>query len=102
MCVAAGTMTITAQRNFNRQGPIDPNSFNMVVIPDPQNYVKFDYNQPVLELMTAWIANHIDTLNVKVVLCTGDLVDQNECVVPPFPRFGNVSVSYTHLRAHET
>ena len=75
MCVAAGTMTITAQRNFNRQGPIDPNSFNMVVIPDPQNYVKFDYNQPVLELMTAWIANHIDTLNVKVVLCTGDLVD---------------------------
>ena len=53
MCVAAGTMTITAQRNFNRQGPIDPNSFNMVVIPDPQNYVKFDYNQPVLELMTA-------------------------------------------------
>lgn len=68
MCVAAGTMTITAQRNFNRQGPIDPNSFNMVVIPDPQNYVKFDYNQPVLELMTAWIANHID--NTECQGCT--------------------------------
>lgn len=89
MCLAA-TMSLSAQRDFNRQGPLDPNSFTLLVIPDPQNYVKFDYNQPVFELMTAWTAHHVDTLNIKAVLCTGDLVDQNECVVPPFPRFGNL------------
>lgn len=84
------SISMFAQRNFNRQGPLDPSSFNLLVIPDPQNYVKFDYNQPVFELMTAWTANHVDTLNIKAVLCTGDLVDQNECVVPPFPRFANI------------
>ncbi|MCD8185637.1 MAG: metallophosphoesterase, partial [Rikenellaceae bacterium] len=39
--------------------------------------------------MTAWIADNRDSLNIRAVLCTGDLVDQNECLVPPFPRFGN-------------
>ena len=29
-------------------------------------------------------------LNVMTVLCTGDLVDQNSCIAPPFPRFGNL------------
>ena len=41
--------------------------------------------------MTAWTAHHIDSLRVKAVLCTGDLVDQNECILPPFPRFGNLT-----------
>lgn len=31
----------------------DPGSFSMIVLPDPQSYVKFDYNQPLFELMTA-------------------------------------------------
>ncbi|NLA15871.1 MAG: serine/threonine protein phosphatase [Bacteroidales bacterium] len=64
-------------------------SFSYVLLPDVQNYVKYDYNQPILEFLTAWVADNIDNLNVKAVLCTGDLVDQNECLVPPFPRFGN-------------
>ena len=29
-------------------------------------------------------------MNIRAVLCTGDLVDQNECLVPPYPRFGNL------------
>ncbi|MFA7457903.1 MAG: metallophosphoesterase [Bacteroidales bacterium] len=67
----------------------DSTSFSFVLLPDVQNYVKYDYNQPVLELLTAWVADNINNLNIKAVLCTGDLVDQNECLVPPFPRFGN-------------
>ncbi len=87
MTIAVGA---TAQVNYNRQGPIDKNSFNIVLLGDPQNYVKYDYNQPVFDLMMAWTKNHLDTMNVKAVLCTGDLVDQNENIVPPFPRFGNL------------
>ncbi len=49
---------------------------------------QIDYNQPVLELLTAWIADNVNNLNIKAALCTGDMVDQNECLVPPF-RFGN-------------
>ena len=67
----------------------DSSSFSFVLLPDVQNYVKYDYNQPVLELLTAWIADNVNNLNIKAALCTGDLVDQNECLVPPFPRFGN-------------
>lgn len=69
----------------------DSTSFSFALLPDPQNYVKYDYNQPILELLTAWIADNVDPLNIKAALCTGDLVDQNECLVPPFPRFGNLT-----------
>ena len=83
--------SLWAQVNTNQQQLCNPNSFSVVLLGYPQNYVKYDYNQPVFELMTAWIAHHIDLLHIKAVLCTGDLVDQNECVVPPFPRFGNLT-----------
>ena len=56
----------------------DKESFSMVVIPDPQSYVKNDANQPLFELQTAWIANSLKSLKIKTVLCTGDLVDRNE------------------------
>lgn len=60
----------------------DERSFTMVVVPDPQSYVKFDANQPLFELQTAWIANSLKSLNIKGVLCTGDLVEQNEIRIP--------------------
>ena len=60
----------------------DKNSFSMILLPDPQSYNKFDANQPLFELQTAWIANSIGSLNVKGVLCTGDLVEQNEIRIP--------------------
>ena len=84
-------LQLRAQVNTNQQHLCNPNSFSIVLLGDPQNYVKYDYNQPVFELMTAWTAHHIDSLRVKAVLCTGDLVDQNECILPPFPRFGNLT-----------
>ena len=60
----------------------DKHSFSMILLPDPQSYNKFDANQPLFELQTAWIANSIGSLNVKGVLCTGDLVEQNEIRIP--------------------
>lgn len=57
-------------------------SFSMVIIPDTQSYVKFDANQPLLDLMTTWTVDNLDRLNVKTVLCTGDLVEQNELCIP--------------------
>lgn len=63
----------------------------IVLFPDVQNYVKFDYNQPILELMTAWVAENKSNLNIQAVFSTGDLVDQNETLFPPFPRFGNLT-----------
>lgn len=57
-------------------------SFSMILIPDPQSYTKFDANQPLFELQTAWVANSIPSLNIKAVLCTGDLVEQNEIRIP--------------------
>ena len=44
--------------------------------------MKFDANQPLFELQTAWIANSLKSLNIKGVLCTGDLVEQNEIRIP--------------------
>lgn len=48
----------------------------MIMIPDPQSYIKFASNQPIFELQTAWAAQNIDNLNIKAVLFTGDMVEQ--------------------------
>ena len=55
----------------------DEKSFSMILVPDPQNYVKFAANQPLFELQTAWIAQNIERLNIKAALFTGDMVEQN-------------------------
>lgn len=60
----------------------DPRSWSMVLMPDPQSYVKFERNQGVLELMTGWISEQIDPLNIQMVLCTGDMVEHNEWLNP--------------------
>lgn len=57
-------------------------SFSMILLPDPQSYIKFEANQPIFDLMTAWTARNRENLAVKAVLCTGDLVEQNEWIVP--------------------
>lgn len=49
----------------------------MVIVPDPQGYTKFKRNQPLLDLMTNWIEDNRQKLNIGMVLCTGDLVEQN-------------------------
>jgi len=73
---------INGQNRADRQQLTDPNSFTMILLGDPQGYTKYDINQPLFDLCTAWIADHLKTLNIKGVLCTGDLVEQNENIVP--------------------
>lgn len=55
----------------------DEDSWTLVVFPDIQSYVKFERNQGIVDLMTGWIAENISELNIGMVLCTGDLVEQN-------------------------
>jgi hypothetical protein len=64
----------------------DSSSVSIILLPDIQNYVKFERNQPILDLMTAWVSENINKLNVKALLCTGDLVAQNEMPVPGWKR----------------
>ncbi len=76
------TSQISAQEKFDAPKLSDPNSWTMIMLPDTQSYVKFERNQGILELMTGWISEQIDSMNIKMVLCTGDLVEQNEILVP--------------------
>lgn len=77
----AGTLSLQAQNYPLRARLSDPNSFSVIVIPDPQSYTKFAANQPLFELQTAWIAREIDSLRILTALCTGDLVEQNETAI---------------------
>ena len=73
---------INAQEQYKAPKLSNPDSWTMIMVPDTQTYVKFERNQGILELMTAWISENIKPLNIKMVLCTGDLVEQNEMIVP--------------------
>ena len=67
-----------AQHRADRQELSAPGSSTMILLGDPQGYIKYDLNQPLFDLCTAWIADNVDQLNIKAVLCTGDLVEQND------------------------
>lgn len=71
-----------AQEQYVAPKLSNPNSWTMIMVPDTQSYVKFERNQGILEIMTAWISENIKPLNIKMVMCTGDLVEQNEMIVP--------------------
>ena len=60
----------------------DSNSWSMVILPDPQSYIKDNRYQPIFELMLQWIKSNKERLNTELVLCTGDLVEQNNQPVP--------------------
>lgn len=81
--IFAGVLLLVAWPTFAQEKPHkpkleNPGSWSVVVIPDPQGYVKRGTNQPILDLMTAWIAEHAEQLNIRMVLCAGDLVEQND------------------------
>ncbi len=50
----------------------------MILLGDPQAYVKYDLNKPLLDLQMSWVYDNIDHLNMKDVICVGDLVEQND------------------------
>ena len=86
MSLIAGSavLTLFAQvRRSEPQIPVRPTleeegSFSMILIPDPQSQIKFAANQPLFELMTAWVAQNIDRLRIRAALFTGDMVEQND------------------------
>lgn len=67
-----------AQNRADRLQLTDPAASTMILFGDPQGYVKYDINQPLFELTTLWVADNVANLDIKAVLCTGDLVEQNE------------------------
>lgn len=73
---------VDAQSGYSKPRLSSKDSWSIIMLPDPQCYSKFARNQPIFDLMTAWIADNIDTLNVKMVVVTGDLVEQNELLNP--------------------
>ncbi|WP_461533542.1 metallophosphoesterase [Sinomicrobium sp.] len=70
--------TAVAQDKYRKPALENKKSWSMIMIPDIQNYVKWGRNQPILDLMMAWIEENIDTLNIRMVICVGDLVQNNE------------------------
>jgi hypothetical protein len=86
---ALSSMVCHAQQDFRKPQLDNPDSWSVILLPDPQNYVKYVRNQPIFELMLAWIEEQIDSLNIKMVLCTGDLVEQNDQLIPGID--GNLS-----------
>lgn len=69
-----------SQGSFQKPKLEHKDSWSVIMIPDPQNYSKWNRNQPILDLMMAWIEDQIDSLNIKMVVCTGDLVEQNNII----------------------
>ena len=76
--MAFAVASMSAQHRADRQQLTDPSSSTMILLGDPQAYVKYDLNQPLLDLQMAWVYDNIGQLNMKAVLCVGDLVEQND------------------------
>ena len=76
-----GVLGLSAQESYQKPQLDNPDSFSVIMVPDIQNYVKWGRNQPILDLMMRWIEENIDTLNVKMVVCVGDLVQNNEKII---------------------
>ena len=73
LCLQAG-----AQDRPDRQELSVPGGSTMILLGDPQGYEKYDINQGIFEICTAWIRDNVEHLGIKAVLCTGDLVEQND------------------------
>lgn len=75
-------LNLNGQQKYQAPKLDNENSWSMILIPDPQTYLKFARYQPILDLMNAWIQESVDPLNIKMVLCTGDLVEHNDMPNP--------------------
>jgi hypothetical protein len=67
-----------AQSTYQKPTLEQKGSWSLIMVPDLQNYLKWGRNQPLVDLMMAWIVDNIDTLNIKMVIGVGDLVENNE------------------------
>lgn len=76
--VSLPVQQVCSQEVYQKPKLQQEGSWSLIMIPDTQNYVKWGRNQPILDLMMAWIEENIDPLNIKMVLCVGDLIQNNE------------------------
>ena len=90
------TQLIAQQSSFLKLE--DPDSWSMVLIPDPQAYVKFEENQPIMDMITTWIKSNKEELNIELVLCTGDLVESNNSIIPD-PKYGGDQTAWQQWEA---
>lgn len=68
-CMALSMLAaVQAQHRADRQALVNGDSFSMILLGDPQGYVKYDINQPLFELQTAWIADNV----VPYIISTGN------------------------------
>ncbi len=67
-----------SQEKYRKPALEQNGSWSLIMIPDLQNYAKWGRNQPLMDLMMAWIVDNIDTLNIKMVMGMGDLVQNDE------------------------
>lgn len=58
-----------------------PAPYTFVILPDTQNYTKYEKNQQHFVAMTAWVVAHREAQNIVLVLQEGDLVEQNAIAV---------------------
>lgn len=73
LCMSAAGQDRADRQHLTREG-----GSTMILLGDPQGYEKYDINQGIFEICTAWIRDNAAHLNIKAVLCTGDLVEQND------------------------
>ncbi|MFN4312903.1 MAG: metallophosphoesterase [Chitinophagaceae bacterium] len=88
----------SAQQSYQKPTLENKDSWSVVMIPDIQNYVKWGRNQPILELMSAWIEDNIDTLNIRMIVCVGDLVENNEKITSDYDGNQTTLQQWAHAR----
>jgi len=78
--LAFGIQSGFSQAKFKKPALENKDSWSVVMIPDVQNYIKYNRNQPILDIMMSWIEDNLDSLNIKMVICVGDLVEQSDII----------------------
>jgi predicted MPP superfamily phosphohydrolase len=94
-----------AQSNISPPKLSGPDSYTWILLPDLQTYQKFGRNQAIFDLMVGWIKDQKKQLNIQLVLCVGDLVEQNNILVPDgingdqtsLEQWNSVSASFAKL-----
>lgn len=82
LCVSSVGNAQDAPAPYVAPALMQEGGWTMVVIPDPQAYTRYGRNQGIFELMTAWIAENKEPLNIQQVVCVGDLVESNNLQAP--------------------
>jgi hypothetical protein len=84
---------VNGQSTYQKPSLSHPDSWSVILLPDVQSYVKNERNQPILDLMMYWITDNIKNLNIRLVMATGDLVDNNDSASPDFVKFDQPGIA---------